>query len=165
MRGDEFLAALFFLIGVPCVFGWVLKTWLNHKRFMHVLKLKAESNAKLIDRFGTEPGVLEFLKSDASQRLFDVQMTATSPQATRMPPPYLRMLTALQISLMLLSVGVGLLYIRRFVEYRDGREAFLFLGTLGVSLGVGALLSAAAALVVARMWNNLNDASGSLSNR
>ena len=39
----------------------------------------------------------------------------------------------------------------------DGREAFLFLGTLGVALGVGALLSAVAAFAVARLWNNLNN--------
>jgi hypothetical protein len=39
----------------------------------------------------------------------------------------------------------------------DGREAFLFLGTLGVALGVGALLSALAAFTVARLWNDLND--------
>ena len=165
MRDDEFLAALFFLIGVPSVFGWILKTWLNHKRFMHVLKLKADANSRLIDRFGTEPAVLDFLKSDASQRLFDVKMPDMAPRSATPPPPYLRMLTTLQLSLMLLSVGAGLLYIRRFLDQNDGREAFLFLGTMGVSLGVGALLSAAAALVVARMWNNLNDASGSIASR
>jgi hypothetical protein len=125
---------------------------------MQILKLKAEANARLLDRFGSDPGVLEFLKSDASQRLFDVKV----PEVTsRVPAPYARMLTALQMSMMLFSVGVGLLYVRRFMyPGGDGHEAFLFLGTLGVSLGVGAALSAAAALVVARMWNNLNDLNG-----
>jgi hypothetical protein len=60
------------------------------------------------------------------------------------------------VSFMLLSAGLGLLYIRGYMM-GDGREGFLFLGTLGVALGVGALLSALAAFFVARMWNDLNN--------
>jgi hypothetical protein len=153
VRGDEFLAALFFLIGVPLVLGWLVRTWLNHKKFMKVLQLKAESNSKLLDRFGSDPAVLEFLKSDASERLFEVK---TTESAQRVPPPYTRMLTALQVSCMLVSVGAGLLYIRHYMVGRDS-EVFLFLGTLGVSLGIGALLAAAAAFIVAKMWRNLNN--------
>jgi hypothetical protein len=153
VRGDEFLAALFFLIGVPLILGWLVRTWLNHKKFMKVLQLKAESNSKLLDRFGSDPAVLEFLKSDASERLFEVQ---TTEAAQRVPPPYTRMLTALQVSCMLVSVGAGLLYIRHYMANRDS-EIFLFLGTLGVSLGIGALLAAAAAFIVAKMWRNLNN--------
>ena len=155
MRGDEFLAALFFLIGVPLILGWLIRIWLNHKKFMKVLQFKAESNARLLDRFGSDPAVLEFLKSEASDRLFEVR-TAESVSSRTPPPPYTRMLTALQVSCMLVSVGAGLLYIRHYMRDRDS-EFFLFLGTLGVSLGVGALLAAAAALVVARMWRSLNN--------
>jgi hypothetical protein len=153
VRGDEFLAALFFLIGVPLILGWLLRTWLNHKKFMKVLQLKAETNGKLLDRFGSDPVVLDFLKSDAADKLFEVKTAEATP---RVPPPYTRMLTALQVSCMLVSVGLGLLYIRRYMADRDS-DAFLFLGTMGVSLGIGALLAAASALVVAKMWRSLNN--------
>jgi hypothetical protein len=152
VRGEE-IVLMFVLVGIPWVLGWIYRTHLSHKRFMKVLQLKAEMNSRLLDRVGTDPAVVEFLKSDAQQHMFDVRPADLGP---RMPPPYMRMLTAVQISFMLLSAGSGLLYIREYM-LGDGREAFLFLGTLGVALGVGALLSAVAAFAVARLWNNLNN--------
>jgi len=152
VRGEA-IVMMFIFVGIPWVVGWIYRTHLSHKRFMKVLQLKAEMNSRLLDRVGTDPAVVEFLKSDAQQQMFDVKVTDLGP---RVPPPYMRMLTAVQISFMLLSAGAGLLYIREFME-GDAKEAFLFLGTLGVALGIGALLSAGAAFVVARMWNNLND--------
>ena len=152
MRGEE-MVLMFVFVGIPWVLGWIYRTHLNHKRFMKVLQLKAEMNSRLLDRVGTNPAVVEFLKSDAQQHLFDVKLTDIGP---RVPPPYMRMLTAVQISFMMLSAGLGLLYIRSYM-LGDGREAFLFLGTLGVALGVGALLSAVAAFAVARLWNDLNN--------
>jgi hypothetical protein len=150
---EEVVVAFVFLVGIPAVFGWLLRTWLNHKRFMRVLQLKADANSKLLDRFGTEPAVLDFLKSDASQRLFEVNVSQVIPQA---PAPYMRMLTALQASLMLMSVGAGMLYIRHYMDWRD-QEGYVIFGTLGVSLGIGAMLSAVAALVVGRLWRTLNE--------
>jgi hypothetical protein len=144
---------MFIFVGIPWVLGWIYRTNLSHKRFMKILQLKAEMNSRLLDRVGTDPAVVEFLKSDAQQHMFDVKLTDLG---LRVPPPYMRMLTAVQVSFMLLSAGIGLLYIRTYM-LGNGREAFLFLGTLGVALGVGALLSAVAAFVVARLWNNLND--------
>jgi hypothetical protein len=144
---------MFIFVGIPWVLGWIYRTHLSHKRFMKVLQLKAEMNSRLLDRVGTDPAVVEFLKSDAQSHLFDVK---TADIGVRTPPPYMRMLTAVQVSFMLLSAGLGLLYIREYM-LGDGREAFLFLGTLGVALGVGALLSALAAFTVARLWNDLNN--------
>lgn len=149
----EGIAIIGVFVGIPAVLGWIYRTHLGHKRFMKVLQLKAEMNSRLLDRVGTDPAVVEFLKSDAQQHMFDVKLNDLGP---RVPPPYMRMLTAVQVSFMMLSAGLGLLYIRGDM-LGDGREAFLFLGTLGVALGVGALLSAVAAFAVARMWNDLND--------
>jgi hypothetical protein len=152
VRGDD-IAMMFIFVGIPWVLGWIYRTNLSHKRFMKILQLKAEMNSRLLDRVGTDPAVVEFLKSDAQQHMFDVKLT---DMGSRVPPPYMRMLTAVQVSFMLLSAGLGLLYIRGYMM-GDGREGFLFLGTLGVALGVGALLSALAAFFVARMWNDLNN--------
>lgn len=151
MRGEE-IVMMFIFVGIPWVLGWIYRTNLAHKRFMKVLQLKADMNSRLLDRVGTDPAVVDFLKSDAQQHMFEVRLNDLGP---RVPPPYMRMLTAVQISFMLLSAGGGLLYIREYM-LGDGREAFLFLGTLGVALGVGALLSALAAFAVARLWNDLN---------
>jgi hypothetical protein len=124
------------------------RTNLAHQRYMKVLQLKAEMNARLLDKIGNEPGVLDVLKGDGQAKMFDV----TLPEAGRVPAAYTRMLTAAQIGIVLLSAGLGFLYIRQFMVGNGDQEAMLVFGTMGVSLGVGALLSSAAAFVAAKAW-------------
>lgn len=139
-------------IGIPMVLAWVYRTHLRHVQYMKTLQLKADANARMLDRFGSDASFLEFLKSDAQQHMFDVKM----PEPP-VPAPYMRMLTSLQISFLLLCAGGACLYIRGFM-FEGDREGFLFLGSMGVALGLGSLLSALAALVVARMWGQLTRA-------
>lgn len=157
MRGED-LAILSVFVGIPWVLGWVIRTILNHMRFMKVLQLKAEANARLMDRFGQDPGLLDYLKSDAHRELFDVKLADPSP---RMPAPYGRMLTSVQLAAMLLSAGVACLFVKQYVPQRWGGEqiGWLFFGTMGVALGIGSLLAALAAFVAARMWNTLKNES------
>jgi len=145
----EGIAFLGIFIGIPLVIASIYRAHLQHIQLMKVLQLKAEANARMLDRFGSDAAFLEFLKSDAQQQMFDVKLP---PQ--KVPAPYMRMLTAIQISFLLLAAGVACLYVRGFMFERD-QQAFLFLGTMGVALGIGSLLSAAAAFVVARMWGTL----------
>jgi hypothetical protein len=150
VRGGEAIAVTTIFVGIPWVLGWILRTYLNHVQFMKVLQLRAENNARMLDRFGSDAAFLDYLKSDAQQKMFEVR----TPEP-RMPAPYMRMLTTIQIAFLLLSAGGACLYIRGYM-FEGDKDAFLFLGTIGVALGLGSLLSAAAAFVVARMWGPLN---------
>ncbi len=145
----EPLAVLGIFVGIPMVLASIYRTHLQHVQLMKTLQLKAEANARMLDRFGSDAAFLEFLKSDAQQHMFDVKLPDP-----KVPAPYMRMLTAIQISFLLLSAGLACLYVRGFMFERD-QQAFLFLGTMGVALGIGSLLSAVAAFVVARMWGTL----------
>jgi len=141
-------------IGIPWVLGAIYRSYLSHQRFMKVLQLKAEMNARLLDRVGHDPAALDFLKGDAQQQLFDVKISET---ASQVPTAYGRALTSLQASLILLCAGAGFLWMRQSMAGRD-HEAFLVFGTLGVALGVGALLSSVAALVAARLFSSGGEA-------
>ena len=150
------------LIGIPWVLGSIVRTFLSHQRFMKVLQVKTEMNYRLMDKLGGDPAMLEFLKSEVQQQMFDVKITEPAPGP---PVPYGRVLTAIQASLMLLAAGGGFLYMHHHLptEYyergmRGMREAFLLFGTLGIALGIGALLSAFAAIVVAKVWRNGDEA-------
>ena len=146
-----FIASVF--IGIPWVLGTIYKSHLAHQRFMKILQLKADMNARLLDRLGAEPNVLEFLKSEVQEQMFDVK---SSEPATRMPTPYGRMLTAIQIGIVMVSGGAAFLYIRQYIDVRDQQE-LLVLGTLGVAVGVGAILSAGAALAMAKFSRSLEE--------
>ena len=146
-----FIASVF--LGIPYILGSLYRANLAHQRFMKVLQLKADMNARLLERLGAEPTVLEFLKSEVQQQMFDVRIAEPAP---RVPAAYSRLLTSVQVAFVLLSAGASFLYIRHFMPEHAQRE-FLVFGALGVGVGVGCLLSAAAAFVVAAMAKNLEE--------
>jgi hypothetical protein len=139
-------------IGIPWILGWIHKTQLSHQRYMKVLQLKADMNSRLLDKAGSDPALLEYLKSDAQQQLFDVKLS----EATA-PAPYMRALTAAQVSFLLLSAGVACAWFASHGQLTSGGQAgFTFFGALGIALGIGSLLSAVAAFIAARLWHSLN---------
>jgi hypothetical protein len=140
-------------IGIPMVLGSIYRSHLAHQRYMKLLQLKADMNARLLDRLGNEPHVLEFLKSEVPQQMFDIRLADPAP---RVPTPYSRMLTAIQIGIVLLCGGAAFLGIKPYMPLRSQEELLVF-GALGVALGIGAILSAAAALAMARVWRTLDE--------
>lgn len=148
--GQGFIVGMIFL-GIPAIIGWIAKNYFAHQRFMKIIQLKAEMNARLLDRLGTDPGVLDVLKSDVQQKAFEVSLPELE---SRMPAFQSRVLTAAQAGLVLASLGAGLLFIRPNFTAGDAPEVLLVFGTIGVSLGIGAILASAAALVASKVWQN-----------
>jgi hypothetical protein len=152
MHGPDIII-LFLFVGIPWTLGWISKSYWNHQQFMKVLQLKAEMNNKLLDRAGADPALLDFLKSDAQQQLFEVKL----PEP-RLPAAYMRMLTAIQLSFLFLAAGIALLVVRSNVSYQGDQVTMLFFGTLSVALGIGSMLSAVAAFTVGRLWHGMTRA-------
>jgi len=148
------LVVIFIFVGIPWMLAWVFKLNLSHQRYMKALQLKAEMNSRLLDRAGSDPAILEYLKSDAQQHLFDVKVPdAVHPASV----PYMRALTAAQASFFLLSAGAACAWLTVHAEPgRDWVPVFKLFGALGIALGIGAMLAAVSAFVAARMWHTLN---------
>lgn len=142
------IAVMVIFIGIPVALGAIYRSHLAHARFMKVLQLRAEANAKLMDRFGQDPALLEYLRSDANRELLDVRIQDTS---TSVPGGYGRMLTSIQLGLVFLSGGVAVAWFSRYVTWPRDQQGFLMVGTLGAALGIGALLSAVASHFVIKL--------------
>jgi hypothetical protein len=149
MRADGLFITLIF-IGIPCVLAWTARANWAHQRYMKALELRAEANARLIDRFGSDPNVLELLKSDSHRALFT--LPAADPDRS---VPYRRMLTSLQVGFLLFGAGTAFLWVKPGVVNANDQQGFLFFGVLGIALGIGSLLSAVAAFVVGHWWGRL----------
>jgi biotin transporter BioY len=170
MRGPEVFLLLLF-IAVPWILGWISKNHWAHQRYLKALELRAEANNRILDRLGSDPAALELLKTDAHSASFEAALKDPGPSRSL---PYTRMLTALQIGLVLLSAGFGFIWlsshlglpdvagagadtVHNLQAYRSRTEPLLIFGTIGVALGIGSLLSALAALIVGRVWNRLSE--------
>lgn len=122
---------------------WVLKVILENRRWGKVAKVQSEVHSKLLEKFGNSQDLLAYMGTEAGKRFLESQPFQLEAEATRPTPyPFGRILLSMQLGVVVLLVGLGLLYLRSHVT--EGAEVCLILGTLASTVGIGFLLSAAA---------------------
>ena len=147
--------SLVMIIVMPTMFtimGWAFKTLLNHVHNQRLVKLHYALQDKLLEKLGTSPEAIEYLHSDAGEKMFAL---ATKERTN----PYARILTALQAGAVISLLSVGFLFLRNMVDV-EGVEAFTVIGVLGLCLGLGFLASSGAAYVFSKQWGLINGSAG-----
>jgi hypothetical protein len=122
----------------------ILKVILENRRWNRVAKVQSEAHAKLLEKFGTSQELLTYMETEAGKRFLESQPLEVEAQGTTRvtPYPFRRILLSIQLGVVMLLVGLGLLFLRGHVS--EEAEVCLVLGTLASTVGVGFLLSAAA---------------------
>jgi hypothetical protein len=140
-----------FLVFV-CILGallWLTHVLLENRRWGRIFKLQTDVHGKLIERFGTSQEVLTYMSTDAGKRFLEATPIAVGfePQAP-VPSPVARVLTPLQIGIVMTLLGIGLLSLRHSVS--DGGGALLVIGTVVLMPGLGFIISAGITWALAR---------------
>jgi hypothetical protein len=115
------------------------------------LRMQAEFHSKLLDRMGSAQELSALLNSEGGAKLLS---SLTSARANG--GAHLRILRAVQSGLVLLSLGVGLfLLVANRPLSSDAQDGLMMFATITTALGVGLILSAAAAYVLSRQMGLL----------
>ena len=147
----EVLAPMLGVVGMMVVIGWIVRIVTTSRRQTKMAQMQAEMQEKLLDKFGSSEEVIGYLESDAGRQFLD---TATFEPAN----PYKRILGSIQTGLILAFAGGAFLFLRGQMTEAD--DAFVFLGTLGLALGLGFLFSAVATFVLSKSWGLVNGEPG-----
>lgn len=142
------------IIVMPTMFvtmAWAFKTLVNFYQQRNLTKLHYALQDKLLDKLGTSPEALEYLRSDAGERMLALAVKERTN-------PYARILSALQAGAVISLLGIGFLVLRPMVP-PDGAEAFSVIGVLALSLGLGFLASSGAAYAFSKKWGLVNGSS------
>ncbi len=137
------LAPVLIPVGILAVLGWIVRTIVHSVRAQRIAKLQAELQTRLLDKFGSSQELVGYLESAAGQRFLE---SATIERRN----PYGRILGSVQAGTILTLVGLALFFLEG--RWPETEEGFLFLATLGVALGIGFLLSGAAAYFLSKSW-------------
>lgn len=143
----DHIAPLMALLGG--VFGvvWIIHSVLKHRRLVQIAGLQAEMQNRLLERFGTSQELVTYLDSPAGRKFLE---SATIERRN----PYGRILGSVQAGIVLTLTGAGFFFLQG--RWPEAEEGFLFLGTMGLTLGLGFLLSAAAAYFLSKSWGLLD---------
>ena len=136
------LAACVFGLGLLGSLLWLLRMFLENRRWNRIFRLQTEVHSKLIDRFGDNQELLTYMGTEAGKRFLEaapIPMELNHGRE-RMPSGIARVLTPLQIGVVLTLLGVGLLMLRHGV--RELATPLLVFGMVALMPGLGFILSA-----------------------
>lgn len=140
-----------FLVFV-CILGaliWLIRVLLENRRWSRIFKLQSDVHGKLIEKFGTNQELLTYMDTDAGKRFLEaapIPIDFKNGQA--FPSPVARVLTSLQIGIVLSLLGAGFLFIRYHLT--QGTVQLLAFGTLILLLGIGFIISAGVTWVLGK---------------
>jgi hypothetical protein len=138
---------------------WLTHVLLENRRWNRIFKLQTDVHSKLIERFGTSQEVLTYMSTDAGKRFLEATPIAVGFDRQQPIPSHVaRVLMPLQIGLVLVLLGVGLISLRHSIP--DGDAPLLLVGTVVLMPGLGFILSAGITWVLARRLGLMPDSGG-----
>lgn len=127
-----------------CILGallWLIHLLIENRRWGRIFKLQSDVHGRLIERFGTSQEVLTYMSTEAGKRFLEATPIAVGMERREaVPSSVARVLTPLQIGVVMTLLGVGLLLLRHSLP--DAAAALLVLGTVVLMPGLGFIISA-----------------------
>jgi hypothetical protein len=143
----DFIAFMVFIV-VTLAIIWLVRYLVAHRRWLRATKLQSEVHGRLLERFSSNEELLAYVQSPAgSHFLKAAPMPAIEPVSAQVTAPFNRILWSVQAGLVLASAGIGCLIIKQHV-IEEVAQLLLTLGVLGISVGIGFALAAAASYLL-----------------
>jgi hypothetical protein len=128
---------------------WLTHVLLENRRWNRIFKLQNDVHNKLLERFGTSQEVLTYMSTEAGKRFLEATPIAVGIERSQpVPSPVARVLTPLQIGVVMSLLGIGLISLRHSVP--GGAGPLLVLGTVALMPGLGFIISAGVTWMLAR---------------
>lgn len=157
---DDVGGFLIFLV-VASFLLWIVRSALEHRRWHRMVKVQTEMHAKLLDKFGSSQEMLAYVESEAGKKFLETPVFDAQNKRS-IALPYGRILWSVQIGLIAVAIGTGLLFLRGKVN-ADADIGFLIFGTMWFTLGVGFLVSGGVSYVLANYMGLLKRDENGLS--
>ena len=138
------------IIIIPCFllfFSWLAWLMFSTIRRYKIAKLQADVQQRLLEKVSSSQDLLAYAQTPAGSQLIESLRVESSS-------PYHRIIGALQIAIVMISLGVALLFLRGRVS--GAEEGFLVFGTIITVLGIGFGLSSAASYYLSKSFGLLN---------
>ena len=135
---------------------WLIRQFLENRRWSRIFKLQSEVHGRLIEKFSSTQEIAAYMDTEAGKRFLEAAPIPLGfEQEQRMPNVGARVLVPLQIGVVLVLLGCGLLFLRG--ASADLNIPMLVLGPIVLMPGVGFILSAALTWEMARRLGMIPD--------
>lgn len=127
---------------------WLIRQFLENRRWSRIFKLQSDVHGRLIDKFSSSQELASYMETEAGKRFLEAAPIPVGIEPDqRMPNAIARVLTPLQIGIVLVLLGTGFFLLRNVrIEMH---EPMLVLGTVALMPGLGFIISAGITWVLA----------------
>ena len=148
-----------FVMTVTILFalGWVVRTFIDYRRWNRLSKTQTEMHAKLLDRFSANAELLAYVQSPAGMKFLQAAPVQLETPGRGMAAPLGRILWSVQAGLVLAAAGLGLYYVSGRVDEEVTQPLFT-LGVVALFLGIGFVVSAIVSFMLSKQLGLFNHA-------
>jgi hypothetical protein len=129
------------------VLVWVIRSIIDHRRWLRLSRVQAEVHTKLLDRLTTNEDLLTYIQSPAGRRFLESAPITLESEPRTTSAPVSRIIWSLQAGLVLAALGSGFWFVQQRTS-TEAAEGFFIIGVIAFSLGVGFTASAVLAYAV-----------------
>jgi hypothetical protein len=127
---------------------WLVKTVIEQRRWNRQSKVQTEIHTKLFDRMSSNEDLLAYIQTPAGRRFLEAGPLMPT-QAKPVGAPFSRILWSVQAGIVIVAAALGVLFVSgRVIE--EVAQPLFAIATIGISLGIGFVVSSAVAYVVSR---------------
>lgn len=144
----NFIAFLVFIV-VTGVLIWLIRLFVDHRRWNRLQKIQTDVHTKLLDRFSSNEDLLAYIQTPAGRRFLESAPIPLHDESRPLGAPFSRILWSVQAGIVLAIAGIGVLFVS--ANFTDEASQFFFVvGTVTLALGGGFIVSAIAAYVLSQ---------------
>ncbi len=140
----NYIAPMTILISLFLVIGGVARQIVVSRRMREIARINGELQSKLLDKLTAAGELQAYIASDAGKRFVEAATVERSD-------PHGKILASVQSGILLFAAGIAL-QASRFYVGDEARNVLHLFGTLGMLIGVGFLVSAAAVFGLSKHW-------------
>jgi hypothetical protein len=149
-RTMESFTVFTFVVFISAMVAWLVKTVLNHRRWLRTSRVQTEVHNKLLDRFAGTNELLTYVQTSAGRRFLEAAPIPVEASADRpVGAPLNRVLWSVQAGIVLIAGGFGFQFVsgRLMPEIAQGMWT---LGVLATAFGLGFVAAGAFSYVMSR---------------
>jgi hypothetical protein len=158
----EAIMVFVLIASIAAALLWLMKSLIDHRRWLRVSKIQTEVHSKLLDRFSSSEELLAYMRTPAGARFLESAPIALDarPASRSVSAPLNRILWSVQAGIVLLVVGLAPFVARNWTTFEEVRTMLAIMGVIGSFIGIGFILSALASYVLSQRLGLL-DGTGS----
>ena len=140
----EALAVTIVLVSFMTGLYFIVSAAFSGRKASALIRARADLQTKLLDRLGSGREVVEFCQTEGGKQFVEALSLGVLETPASKGSPTERIMGSLQKGIILTLLGFGFLLLAFKFHRDDPGDVFMVIGTVGLSLGIGFLLSAGA---------------------